>query len=147
MAPLLVLVVTTALARLTGWADVSALASWPTATAAGLVAMFCLTASAHFVQPRRAGLLAMVPPRIGRARELVTLTGVLELVGAVGLLVPATRFAAALCLGLLLIAVFPANVYATRAKGPLPHRPATLLGRRATYQVLFLAACAVAALA
>lgn len=109
--------------------------------------MFCLTASAHFVQPRRDGLIAMVPPRTGRARELVAITGILELCGAIGLLVPATRVTAAICLGLLLIVMFPANVHAARTKVAPARGPATSLGRRAAYQAIFLAACAVAAFA
>lgn len=146
MAPLLVLVVITALARFAGWVGFSSLANWPMATAVGLFSMFCLTASAHFLQPRRDGLIAMVPPRIGQAKKLVSITGVLELAGAIGLLVPATRTASAICLGLLLIVMFPANVCASRAAVPLAGHTATPLGRRAAYQGVFLAACAVATL-
>ena len=38
------------------------------------------------------------------------ITGVLEFLGAVGLLIPATRVAAAACLLLLMVAIFPANI-------------------------------------
>jgi uncharacterized membrane protein len=43
-------------------------------------------------------------------REAVLLSGLFEIAGGVGLLVPRTRRAAALGLVLLLVAVFPANV-------------------------------------
>ena len=99
MAPLIALVVGTALARLAGLAGVSALDGWHPALRVGLAVMFALTAVAHFAGPRRADLIAMVPPRLPRPDLLVTVTGVLELVGAVGLLVPATARVAAAGLG------------------------------------------------
>ena len=48
----------------------------------------------------------------------MTVTGVLELLGAAGLLLPATRVAAAVCLLVLMLAMFPANVYAARMPNP-----------------------------
>ena len=43
--------------------------------------MFLLTGIAHFGS-RRAGFVEMVPPRLPRPALLVTVTGVLELAGA-----------------------------------------------------------------
>lgn len=63
MAPLLALVVTTLVARAAGAAGFGPTATWPGALAAGLAAMFALTASAHFSR-RRAGLVAIVPPGV-----------------------------------------------------------------------------------
>jgi uncharacterized membrane protein len=54
----------------------------------------------------------MIPPALPEPTALVIGTGVLELVAAVGLLVPRTAPSAALGLSFLLVAVFPANVYA-----------------------------------
>ncbi|MFR9751368.1 DoxX family protein [Nocardia sp. 004] len=140
MAPLVVLVVVTAIARLIGGLGVDLLDSWAHATALGLAAMFVLTASAHFVQPRRAALIAMVPPRLPNPPALVTLTGVLELVGAVGLLIPATTDLAAACLIALLAVMFPANIRAARADLGIKTMPLPL---RALVQVVFIAACTV----
>ena len=42
----------------------------------------------------------------------------LELLGAAGLLYPPTRVAAAVCLFVLMLAMFPANVYASRMPNP-----------------------------
>ncbi len=53
----------------------------------------------------------VVPPYLPWPRFLVYASGIAELAGAVGLLVPALRRAAAWGLVALLIAVFPANVY------------------------------------
>jgi uncharacterized membrane protein len=55
--------------------------------------------------------MKIVPPYIPWPRAAVLVTGVLELMGAVGLLLPATRRAAGIGLFLLTIAVTPANIY------------------------------------
>ncbi|MGY2028289.1 DoxX family protein [Nocardia gipuzkoensis] len=141
MAPLVVLAAVTALARLIGWLTGNDwLDSWAHSTALGLAVMLVLTASAHFLQPRRDALIAMVPPRLPNAPALVTLTGVLELAGAVGVLIPATADLAAACLIALLVALFPANVRAARADLGIKTMPLPL---RALVQVLFIAACVV----
>jgi uncharacterized membrane protein len=75
---------------------------------------------------------------------LVTMTGALELLGAVGLLIPQTRVAAAACLALLMVAMFPANVYAAGAKRS-EHAPDTALVPRTLMQALFLAAAVLVA--
>lgn len=54
---------------------------------------------------------AIVPPYLPWHHFLVYASGIAELAGAVGLLIPALRRAAAWGLVVLLIAVFPANVY------------------------------------
>ncbi|MEU3959842.1 DoxX family protein [Streptomyces buecherae] len=56
----------------------------------------------------------MVPPRLPRPDLLVTLTGGLEIAGAIGLLIPALSRWAAAGLALLMIGMFPANVSAAR---------------------------------
>ncbi|MEV7329193.1 DoxX family membrane protein [Micromonospora sp. NPDC093244] len=142
MAPLIALVVGTALARLAGLAGISALDGWHPALRVGLAVMFVLTGVAHFAGQRRADLVAMVPPRLSRPDLLVTLTGVLELAGAAGLLVPATARWAAAALGLLMLAMFPANVSAARRTLTLAGRPVTPLGQRTVLQVVFVATAA-----
>ncbi|WFE50313.1 DoxX family membrane protein [Micromonospora sp. WMMD1155] len=142
MAPLIALLVGMTLARLAGLAGVSALDGWHPALRVGLAAMFTLTAVAHFAGERRADLIAMVPPRLPRPGVLVTLTGVLELVGAVGLLVPATARVAAAGLALLMLAMFPANVSAAHRRLTLAGRPVTPLGQRTALQLVFVAAAA-----
>ncbi|MGI5525455.1 DoxX family protein [Micromonospora sp. CA-259024] len=143
MAPLIALLVGTALSRLAGLAGIAALDGWQPALRVGLALMFTLTAVAHFVGQRRADLIAMVPPRLPRPDLLVTLTGVLELVGAIGLLVPTTAQAAAAGLGLLMLAMFPANISAARRRLTLAGRPVTPLGQRAVLQIVFVATAAV----
>ncbi|SII67555.1 DoxX family protein [Mycobacteroides abscessus subsp. abscessus] len=104
--------------------------------------MFTLTGIAHFVPKMRDAMIAIVPPRIPAPGFLVALTGALELLGAAGVLIPATRVVAAASLAALLVAMFPANVYAaSQRSNPL----STPLGWRTLEQLLFLAAAATAA--
>jgi uncharacterized membrane protein len=70
---------------------------------------FVTTGIFHFL---RADLLVrIVPPIFPNPLLLVRVSGMCEIAGALGLLVPALRRAAAWGLVALLIAVFPANVY------------------------------------
>lgn len=149
MAPFIVLVIVTLTARLIGAFGVAYLGSWPDALAVGLAAMFLVTSGAHFAEPRRDGLIAIVPRGLPAPAAIITVTGALEILGAVGLLVPGSavphvRQAAAICLALLLIAMFPANVYAASAQRH-PAAPHTPLGLRTALQVVFLAAAVVVA--
>jgi uncharacterized membrane protein len=57
------------------------------------------------------GEMRIVPPFIQWPRAAVLVSGVFELLGAIGILIPATRRAAGVGLFLLTIAVTPANVY------------------------------------
>ncbi|MEB3070939.1 DoxX family protein [[Mycobacterium] vasticus] len=145
MAPLLALLVGTIAARIAGWLGISYVGSWVSALAVGLAVMFVITGVAHFVSPLRTDLIAIVPPQLPKPGMLVTLTGVLELLGAVGLLIPATRVAAAVCLLGLMLAMFPANVYASRMPTP-PKSMTTELSVRIAEEVVFLAAALVVAI-
>lgn len=134
----------TGAARLVGLA-VPYTGSWPSAAAVGLAAAFAIASSAHFLRPRRDGLIAIVPPWIPHRALVVTATGVLEIAGAAALLIEPLRTLAAICLALLLLAIFPANV---RAATGTRHSaaPTTPLGPRLIMQLGFLTACIIAAL-
>ena len=145
MAPLITLLLGTIAARSIGWLGVGYVNSWNAAIAVGLAAMFVMTGFAHFVPAMRRDLIAIVPPRLPAPASLVTATGLLELLGAVGLLVPVTRVAAAVCLLVLMLAMFPANVYASRMPNP-PKSMTTQLPLRSAIEVVFLAAAVAVAL-
>ena len=145
MAPLIALVLGTFAARLVGCLGVDYVGSWPAAIAVGLAAMFLVTGIAHFVNPLRRDLIAIVPPRLPAPGLLVTVTGVLELLGAVGLLYPPTRVAAAISLGVMMMAMFPANVYTSRMPSP-PKSMTTQLPLRTVEQVVFVGAALVVGL-
>ncbi|HZM52231.1 MAG TPA: DoxX family protein [Vicinamibacteria bacterium] len=138
MIVLIVLGATLLMARAAGLAGVEALDSWPAATRVGLAAMLLLTASAHF-NAMRHDLARMVPPAIPHPMEFVFFTGVCEIFGAFGLLVPRVRIAAALALIVLFVAVLPANVHAARAGLTLGGKPVTPLAVRVPMQILFIA--------
>lgn len=77
----------------------------------GLVVLPLLVSGiAHFT--RTAMLATIVPPFFPYRPQLVLVSGAMELAGAVGLLLPAFTRAASVCLAGLMIAIFPANVYA-----------------------------------
>jgi uncharacterized membrane protein len=112
---------------------------WQTAIRVSLAGMFFLTASAHWGR-RRADLIRMVPRRFPRPELLVTVTGVCEILGAIGLLMPGLARPAAIGLTLLLIALFPANVRAAREGMTIGGKPATPLVARSVIQAVFLIA-------
>jgi uncharacterized membrane protein len=64
---------------------------------------------AHLVVP--AAMAQIIPPIFPARTLLVILSGLAELAGAAGLLLRRTQRTASLCIGLLMIAVFPANIY------------------------------------
>jgi uncharacterized membrane protein len=138
MAPVIVLVGGTLLLRALGALGVAAFDTWVDSVRVALALMFLFTASAHFTRMRE-DLIRMVPPSIPNPRAVVFATGVLEIVGAIGLLVPATRRLAAWCLALMLLALFPANVSAARRRLTLRGKPVTPLAIRLPIQLLFLA--------
>jgi uncharacterized membrane protein len=145
MAVIVSLLLGTLAARLIGWLGVDYVGSWPQAVAVGLAVMFVMTGVAHFVPAMRRDMIAIVPPRLPAAGLLVTITGVLELVGAAGLLYPPTRVAAAVCLFVLMLVMFPANVYAARMPNP-PKSMTSRLDVRTLEEVVFLGAAVVVGL-
>jgi uncharacterized membrane protein len=102
--------------------------------------MFVFTAVSHFHPRTRPDLIRMVPAGLPAPALLVTATGVLELLGAIGLLVPRTVPAAAYGLMTLLVAMFPANVHAARAGLTVAGRRATPLLWRLPLQLFWIAA-------
>jgi uncharacterized membrane protein len=79
-------------------------------------ATFVLTGVKHFTSAE--AFRAIVPPALPRADVVVAVSGVAEIAGAVGLLVPRLRRAAGWGLIALLIAVFPANIYMAISDDP-----------------------------
>lgn len=80
----------------------------------------------------------MVPKALPKPGLLVSVTGILEALGAVGLLIPATRGAAGLCLVLLLVSLLPANISAAGRGVSMRDRAPTPLRLRIPMQILFV---------
>ncbi|MFD3001968.1 DoxX family protein [Pontibacter toksunensis] len=72
--------------------------------------MLLFTASGHFAYPE--GMALMIPDIIPYKREVVFLTGIIEIAGAVGLLVRRLQVITAWLLILFFIMVLPANIHA-----------------------------------
>ncbi|HVW78173.1 MAG TPA: DoxX family membrane protein [Alloacidobacterium sp.] len=143
MIPLLALIVVFLLARFLGVLGVSYLAIWQHCLRIAVAAMFLLTASAHWGR-RRPDLVRMVPPIFPKPEPLITLTGIAEITGAVGILWEPTARLASAGLAVLLLVLFPANVYAARHHLMIDGRPVPGLAVRTVLQVVFIAAVVVA---
>ena len=139
MLPLIVLVTTLFLLLLARRFGVERLASTVTCLRIAVAIMFVFTASAHF-NSMRADLVRMVPEMFPRPELLVTLTGIAEIAGAIGLLVPRSAPYAAGGLALLLVAMFPANIRAAVEGLTIGGRGVMGVVPRAIVQLIFLAA-------
>ncbi|MBU8894155.1 DoxX family protein [Corallococcus sp. M34] len=146
MAPLIVLVALFALLSGLGRLGVPALAGWYPPLRFALAGMFLLTASAHWGR-RRPDLVRMVPDTLPRPELWVTLTGVLEVAGALGLMLQPLASWAALGLSLLMVAMFPANVRAAREHLSIAGTPVMPLWPRLLLQLGFIAATGAVSLA
>jgi uncharacterized membrane protein len=138
MIPLIVMALGILISAGLGRLGIEWFASPKTWVRVGLAAMFLFTAVAHFNKMRQ-DLVKLVPPFFPNPEALVTITGLAEFAGAIGLLMTATAKYAAYGLILLLLAMLPANIYAARQGFTIGGRPATAIGIRVPLQVLWIA--------
>lgn len=140
-----VLVVSLLVFRLLGALGVRRFGTWRVSAAHALAAMLVLTASAHFVpadvtfMPNHADMVRMVPPFVPFPSFMVYASGVLELLGAAGLVLTGTRRAAGISLAVLFVLLLPANVHAALSDTPFGGEAATPLWLRIPEQVLYIA--------
>jgi uncharacterized membrane protein len=137
------LIVSWAIFRVIGLLGGSYFDEWHTSLQAAVAVMLLLTASAHWGSKRK-DLVRMVPPSLPKPGWIVSMTGYLEIAGAIGILIPALSLYAAIGLVLLLIAMFPANAYAARHKLTIGGRPVPSLPVRTLLQIIFIAAVMLA---
>jgi uncharacterized membrane protein len=104
----------------------------------GALAAFFLAAGVnHFRSPRF--YEAIVPPSLQHdARRVVQVSGVAELAGGLGVLVPRTRRLSGLWLMILLAAVFPANLHMAREPERFERMPRWALFARLPLQPLMM---------
>jgi uncharacterized membrane protein len=131
MAPFVVQIVATFLAR-------ALTTSWRDAIRSGLGIMFLFTAASHFTDMKH-DLAAMIPPPFTGELWVIYLTGVMQIAGAIGLMLSRTRRWAAWGLAAMLVGLFPANVYAAIADVRLGGDPVTPLWIRTPLQLLWIA--------
>lgn len=98
---------------------------------------FAIGGVAHFLVTDF--FLKIIPPELPLRLEAVYISGVFELLGAAGLLIPKLRRAAGLGLFLLIIVVTPANIYMWLHPELFPAVPEVLLALRLVLQIGLLA--------
>ena len=101
-----------------------------------VVAWFFFGGISHFTNAEF--FLAIMPPYLPYHLELVWISGVFEVLGAIGLIIPRTRLAAGIGLIVLTIAVTPANIHMAMNPDLFPDATAAGLYGRLAFQVFFL---------
>ena len=85
-----------------------------------VVGAFLVSGVVHLVKPEV--YEPLMPSWVPRHREVVLASGVAEIAGAIGMMVPSTRRLAGLASAALLVAVFPGNIKmaldASRTRNP-----------------------------
>ena len=121
-----------------GALGITALATWHDSVRYALAVMFVFTGVAHFNKMRH-DLAQMIPSFFPEPMAIVYITGAAEFLGAAGLLIPRFRSLAGICLILLLLGMFTANVNAALKGVTLNGKPVTPLWLRTPMQILFIA--------
>jgi len=88
--------------------------NFPLAGTIAMSAMLLFTAIAHFAFS--AGMVLMLPSFVPFKKQMVWATGILELIAAIGLLLPAWKHSTAIWLMIFFMLVLPANIYAAVKK-------------------------------
>ncbi len=81
-------------------------------------------------------LASIIPPAFPARDTLVILTGVFEIAAAIGLFLPKLRRHAALWLSILMVAIFPANIYAANQTIGGLHMPSIPV--RTAMQIIYI---------
>lgn len=84
---------------------------WSLAGRTAMAIMLLFTATSHFIWTEE--MTVMLPPYFSYKMSIITLTGILEVGFAIGLLLPKYKRITAFLLILFLILVFPFNIYAS----------------------------------
>jgi uncharacterized membrane protein len=132
-----VLVISFVLLRIAGLLGVRRLSSWRAAGLGALAIMFVITGTSHFTGMKY-DFAAMTPEPLPDGLWVIYLSGVFEIAGAIGLLIPRTRRLAGIFLVLLLVAVFPANVNAALNGILFGGEPPAPLWLRTPEQLLYI---------
>lgn len=109
-----------------------------TAAAYGASLLFAFTASGHFFKADE--MVTMLPDWLPMQSAIVAITGVLEIFIAVGMIFRRTRRMTGIVACLVLIAFFPANIYAALTWADMggEYGPAYLLVRTPVQVIIFI---------
>ena len=101
-----------------------------------MAVLYIVAGMLHFLKPKM--YLRIMPPWIPAPALMVFLSGVAEVVLGVALLFPATQALAAWGIILLLVAVFPANIYMFKKGGATFRMSDRMLFWRLPIQLLLI---------
>ena len=101
----------------------------------GLSVFFIYFGVDHFINPDF--YLSIMPPSFPMHLEAVYISGLFEILGGIGVLLSKTRKLAGWGLFVLLIAVYPANIYMALTPEAFPDIPLSALYFRLVLQFLF----------
>jgi uncharacterized membrane protein len=94
-----------------------------------LSVMLLFTASGHFIYSK--GMTMMIPDFVPYKTQLVFITGVVELLAAIGLLIPDLKTITGIMLIIFFVLILPANIYA--AINNINYQTATFTGNGLRY--------------
>ena len=110
--------------------------SWKTLGLAIVFLFFMGGGISHFTNTDF--FIAIMPPYVGWHREWVYISGVFEIIGAIGILLPKLRQLAGNCLIVLVICVTPANIHMWMNPDLFPDVPTAFLSIRLLLQLFLL---------
>ncbi len=110
---------------------------WRVSGRLALTGMFIFTGITHFTTLRHY-YVAMIPEPLPKQLMIIYLTGMLEILGGIGLAYSRTAKLAGGCLIVLLLLLFPANINAAVNEISFGGAPPTSLWLRLPIQVFFL---------
>ena len=99
--------------------------------------IFVVAGVLHFLIPKT--YMKIMPPQLPLHREAVYISGVFEILGGIGILIPRFRKRAGYGLIALLIGVFPANVYMASSEDIVPEVPNWMAIARLPLQFVLIA--------
>ena len=102
-----------------------------------MAVLYIAAGASHFTLTR--AYMRITPDYLPAHREIVLLSGAAEIAGGLGLLLPQTRRTAAWGIVILLIAVFPANLWMTQHPERFPNFPLWALWLRLPLQLALIA--------
>ena len=108
---------------------------WKKLVLLGLAAFFINVGIDHFIIPDF--YLSIMPPAFPLHLEAVYISGLFEVLGGLGVLIPRLRKFSGWGLIALLIAVYPANIYMALTPEAFPDVPLSALYIRLVFQFIF----------
>lgn len=137
MVPFILWLILWLVFRSLGMLDISLFTTWQDSARYAFTGMFLFTGITHFTKMRK-DYIQMVPEILPAAKQLVYITGFCQLLGAIAILLPGLKSPAGWGLILLLIAMTPANIYASQKQISFRGHTPTSLWLRIPIQLIWI---------